>query len=98
MCVLILPMRNGNQPFSQRETSSTFVLILPMRNGNYTRIAKNTATKFGSYPTYEEWKHSWIFIPQLNFINFRSYPTYEEWKPSSKFSGFNKIPEFLSYL
>ena len=49
-----------------------------------------------SYPTYEEWK--------LDFLDATidweecSYPTYEEWKPSLKFSGFSKIPAFLSYL
>jgi len=33
-----------------------------------------------SYPTYEEWKLSFIVILLLSTIS--SYPTYEEWKLS----------------
>ena len=41
----------------------------------------------GSYPTYEEWKLSFIFYP-LYAILSGSYPTYEEWK----------LPFFQNYL
>jgi len=50
-----------------------------MRNGN---IKEDVLAwqNLGSYPTYEEWKHS---SPQLDVIGYESsYPTYEEWKPS----------------
>ena len=59
--VLILPMRNGNQHliFLCHIVPLCIVLILPMRNGNYSFLKEMGATSnFGSYPTYEEWKHT----------------------------------------
>ena len=55
------------------------VLILPMRNGNVSISFTSSFTSFCSYPTYEEWKLSYLNIDCLFFKN-GSYPTYEEWK------------------
>jgi len=46
-----------------------------------------------SYPTYEEWKQSFLAFDGLQGIS--SYPTYEEWKPSSNSSSFSST--FGSY-
>ena len=43
----------------------------------------------GSYPTYEEWKHS----EKSSYFSWRilcSYPTYEEWKLCSLCESFNE--------
>ena len=51
-----------------------------MRNGNRSLLnASFTVASFGSYPTYEEWKHYNVHT-STSSIPFSSYPTYEEWK------------------
>jgi len=74
------------------------VLILPMRNGNYRSWQRDGIRSiFGSYPTYEEWKHRNKI--ELRCIKKRSYPTYEEWKPFSLIVSKSSICSwFLSYL
>ena len=56
-CVLILPMRNGNNIDIKLSYVANRVLILPMRNGNdgEAKIGMNWA-ETRPYPTYEEWK------------------------------------------
>ena len=51
---------------------------------------------FGSYRTYEEWKHEDLVFKQL--VNTGSYRTYEEWKHNT--TGETKIlaARFLPYL
>ena len=44
--------------------------------------------RFGSYPTYEEWKLAEPVSGEIR--SSRSYPTYEEWKPSHIDLGIRK--------
>ena len=49
-----------------------------MRNGN-TRGKNCVVTReYGSYRTYEEWKHAVAKVSSVVFVS--SYRTYEEWK------------------
>jgi len=54
------------------------VLILPMRNGNTLLSKLGGIHPSGSYPTYEEWKPT--YVPGVEEEVASSYPTYEEWK------------------
>jgi len=63
ICVLILPMRNGNM-FCNDGIFVFVVLILPMRNGNASNnFILCSSSRLGSYPTYEEWKPDTFEVP-----------------------------------
>jgi len=91
-------MRNGNGNGSHNFGGSKPVLILPMRNGNKEWENIIEKYEYGSYPTYEEWKHEISSMPWL--VDFSSYPTYEEWKLYNW--GYGNVQhwldKFLSYL
>jgi len=73
--VLILPMRNGNHLLVFLIMQKIFVLILPMRNGNLPYLSEILWIHLGSYPTYEEWKHSFHKITPFLYseAQFLSY-------------------------
>ena len=68
-----------------------------MRNGNQnTHHSPAFVSPFRSYPTYEEWKQTFL-SPNL-IQEYRSYPTYEEWKLSiPKPSTFFKPCSYPTY-
>jgi len=72
-------METINNPIM--EYKITIVLTVPMRNGNGNNIARARARVFGSYRTYEEWKHA--TVSTFSAHAFCSYRTYEEWKQCS---------------
>ena len=51
---------------------------------------------FGSYRTYEEWKH--IITVHILPILHRSYRTYEEWKLINNWYDVDYGDKFLPYL
>jgi len=67
-----------------------------MRNGNNATLRSPQSSSTSSYPTYEEWKHSWSPPSCLPIVG--SYPTYEEWKPCQpvwvKQSLFSSYPTY----
>ena len=74
-------MRNGNLELLKEQDKAYYVLILPMRNGNlHLNVYTWIRGFYRSYPTYEEWKHSFVNFDFLGI--YGSYPTYEEWKPN----------------
>ena len=72
MLVLILPMRNGNNPV---------LSIVEIGNGSYPTYEEwklftlSISTSFieSSYPTYEEWKRATYNSLTFNAISFLSY-------------------------
>jgi len=83
MVVLTVPMRNGNTPFLFFfcEHLLTFLPYLwGMETSLYPHLLAPPA--FGSYRTYEEWKH--IKAADYSAVFYCSYRTYEEWKPNEE--------------
>ena len=74
ICVLTVPMRNGNTAEVDKLRESLQVLTVPMRNGNRFFVFGVALPCSRSYRTYEEWKllpgspNKWVtmlFLPYL---------------------------------
>ena len=58
----------------RKQSNTIAVLILPMRNGNFvSKFLTIFAMIFGSYPTYEEWKHNYNRKNYKLYYQFLSY-------------------------
>ncbi len=56
LCLLDLPMRDGNMGLPARELISYLLLDLPMRDGNRLACVARVSVPFTFRPSYEGWK------------------------------------------